>query len=299
MTDLADPAVPLRAWLNQARDSHAAQPSAVAAGLAARAAALPADADGAEAIQLAEHLLLGHLADVAGLQAFIDRLPAALHADDATAPALRRAAWALACLASQAGPDLPKLPDLPEAARWRALQNLVLALASQGRCEAAGALLLADEAAAAAQGASAAGKAYAASANNVAVHLCAGPRGDAGRDALMLTAARLSRRAWASAGTWLHAERADYRLALCHAVLGQGEAALQHARLCLAACEAAEDAVECFFALEALALAHRAAGQPDLAQAATLRMRTILPTIREDDGLRAWCTQVFEALLPL
>jgi hypothetical protein len=312
MTVQPDPATPLRTWLDQAQDSHAEQPVVVAAALAARAATLPADADGAEAIQLAEHLMLGHLADAVGLQAFIDRLPAALHADEATAPAVQRAAWALAHLVHLARPDLPDLPDqpdlpdlpdlpdqpdLPEAARWRALQNVVLALASQGRSEAAGALLLADEAEAAAAGASAAGKAYAASANNVAAHLCAGPRGDNARDALMLSAAQLSRRAWASAGTWLHAERAEYRLALCHVALGQGEAALVHARLCLAVCEAqSADAVEQFFALEALVLAHHAAGQLVPALAASARMHALLPAVSEDDGLRAWCRQAFDAL---
>ena len=43
----------------------------------------------------------------------------------------------------------------------------------------------------------------------VAQGLSAGPRGDAARDQLMLTAAHLSQRAWAHAGTWLHQQRAE------------------------------------------------------------------------------------------
>lgn len=161
--------------------------------------------------------------------------------------------------------------------------------------------LLADEAAAAACAASDAGRAYAASANNVAQDLAAGPRGDAARDQLMRVAAHLSQRAWAQAGTWLQQQRAEYRLALCHAVLGQGQAALIHARRCLAACQAgdgqqAADAVEHFFAFEALARAHHAASDAAGAAAAAERMAGLLPDIDLADGLRAWCEQALHDL---
>lgn len=297
------PSVPLSlsAWLAQAQDRHADAPQAVADGLRERAATLPADEDGAQALRLAEHVWLAHLGDPAGLAALIVALPAAAWSGGAAQPdaspavAQARIAWALAMLAGQAAPPLAL------AARWRALQNVVLALARQGRYAQAEAWLLADEAAAAACAASDAGRAYAASANNVAQDLGAGPRGDAARDRLMLVAAHLSQRAWASAGTWLYQERAEYRLALCHAVLGQGEAALVHARRCLAACEAGDgqhpaDAVEHFFAWEALARAHHAAGDAAGAAAAAKRMAALLPNIDEADGLRAWCEQALRDL---
>ena len=57
---------------------------------------------------------------------------------------------------------------------------------------------------------------------------------DAERDALMLQAAATARRAWASAGNWMHLERAEVRLALCHAAAGNSAAAVIHAGLCVA-----------------------------------------------------------------
>lgn len=287
----------MRVWLDQALERHAEAPEAVAAELAQHATSLPADAAGAELIALAEHVWLGHLADAAGLRAFVDQLPADLHNAEATAPVLQRLAWALACLADQPEPELLALPALPDAQRWRALQNVVLAMALQGRCEAANALLLRDEGKASSHGNAPAGRAFAASANNIASHLCAGPRGDAARDALMLTAAAMSRRAWGHAGGALQVERAEYRLALCHAVLDQGAAALRHAQQCLLICQAeGSDPVELFFAQEAIARAHLAGANADAAAGARLQTQALLPGISEADGLRAWCAAALETL---
>ena len=292
-TDPAGQPGTLRSWLDQAQSQHADQPLAITAALTARANCLPADADGAEAIRLAEHVWLAHAADTAGLQAFLDALPATLSDDASTAPSLQRADLALAWLAGQAA------KTQPDATRWRVLQNVVLAMAAQGRSAEALSLLQADEATARALGSSDAGKAFAATANNVASHLQDGPRGDAARDSLMLQAAAIARRAWSSAGGWMQVERADYRLALCHAAAGQGAEAVEHARRCLAGCVAAgdqADAVEHFFAHEALVRAHRAAGDAAAAGAAVQRMQVLLADIAEADGLRAWCADVLSAL---
>jgi hypothetical protein len=283
----------LRTWLDQAQAQHADQPAAVADELTARAARLPADAQGAEAIRLAEHVWLAHAADPAGLQAFVDALPAALCQDASTAPSVQRARLALAWLAGQ------PTPAHDDALRWRVMQNVVLAMAWQGRSAEALALLQAEEAAALAQGRSDAGKAFAATANNVATHLQDSAHADAARSRLMLQAAALSRRAWASAGGWMQVERADYRLALCHAAVGQGAEAVEHAGRCLAACVAAgdeADAMEHFFAHEALVRGHRAAGDAAAAAAAVQRMHALLPDITEADGLPAWCADVLSTL---
>ncbi len=292
-TDPTGQPATLRSWLDQAQSQHADQPAATAAALTARAPGLPSDADGAEAIRLAEHVWLAHAADTTGLRAFLDALPAALVDDASTAPSLQRARLALAWLAGK------PVPAQPDATRWRVLQNVVLAMAAQGRSADALGLLQADEDAALAQGPSDAGKAFAATANNVASHLQDGPRGDAARDTLMLQAAAIARRAWASAGGWLQVERADYRLALCHAAAGQGNEAVDHARRCLAGCVAAgeqADAVEHFFAHEALVRAHRAAGDAAAANAAVQQMQALLDDIAQAEGLRAWCADVLAAL---
>jgi hypothetical protein len=278
----------LRAWLDQAWGDHTDHPRAVADAVAARAAALPDDDEGAEALRLGEHVLLGHLADAAGLRALLARTP--------DRPKLRplqeRGRWALAVLE---GRDEPPLDDV---LRWGALQNAVQALLLLGRVGEASQRLLADEAAAAAGADLAARRAYAATANNVALALREGPRGDPDRDALMIEAAELSRRAWARDGNWINAERARYQLARCHAALGQGAAALGHARECLRICEAeGADAVERFYAHEALAYAHRAADDDAAAQAQAEHMRALLGQI-EDAGLREWCSKDLQTLAP-
>lgn len=297
------PASALRVFLDDALARHGDAPAAVATALLTRGPTLPADAEGAEAIRLAEHVFLGHRADPDGLAAFLVSLPSALATDASTAPSLQRARWAVALV--QARPTAALPPALPDAPRWRALQNVVLALAGLGRCSEAAALLAADEAAAMAHGGDEAGVAYASTANNVAGHLQSGNLGgdaqpDAPRhaesDALMLQAAAIARRAWDSAGHWMHVERAEYRLALCYAVAGNGAAAVHHAALCLAGCQAAgdaADAVEHYFAHEALVRAHRAAGDAPAAVAALQRMPVLLAQISEADGLRDWCTQTW------
>ncbi len=298
-----NPADAARAALSDLLDhteaSHADDPAAAMATLLSRAPGLAADAEAARALRLAEHVALAHLGDAALLAALLDVLPPALQQADATAATLLRLRWALAVVG---GGPLPSLP--PDAQRWRALQNVVLALAAQGRWAQATGLLAADEAAARAHGTAEAGVAYAVSANNVAMELQTGgpPAGamrDAARDALMLEAAAIARRAWGHAGNWRHAERAEYRLALCHAAAGHGALAVQHAQRCLSACVAAgdaADAVEHFFAHEALARAHGTAGDAAAACAARQQMASLLPQIDTADGLRTWCAEALAAL---
>lgn len=275
----------LRAWLDDAWNLHDREPQSVIAGLADRAATLPDDDDGAEALFLAEHVALAHLADGEALERLLPRLPA--HA--ALAPGLQRARWTLDQLAGRA------TADLPDAARWRALGNLVLALALGGRVADARAALFAPEAEALAHAEEGARRAFASSANNVAGGLRSAPR-EAGRDALMIDAAMLARRAWERAGTWMHVERADYQAAMCLAVAGQGQAALRHAEACRVRCEAeGADAYERFFAHECLLHAHRAAGDSAAAQQQRERMVALLAAV-DDAANRAYCEQTLATL---
>ncbi|HSW04234.1 hypothetical protein [Aquabacterium sp.] len=292
-----DPTMSLRDWLDRAQDEHLKAPRAVAEALLARAATLPDDEHGAEAVRLAEHVMLGHLADADSLQRLLDQLPVA----PALAAARQRAAWALATLAGDEAPA-----ELPIAAQWRGLQNVVLALAGRGRWSDAADALRRPEAQALVHAELDARKAYAATANNVASELraCLPQHGEqaaahaAPHVALMLDAAARARRAWAAAGSWLHIERAEYQLALCHAAAGQGRTALVHAQSCLSICEAeAADAVERFFAHEALVLAQRAAGEVQAAADHRMQMRALLAEITDPDML-AWCGQTLEGLRP-
>ena len=289
----------LRRFLDQAHDAHPHAPRAIADQLLARATALPADETGAEAVRLAEHVMLGHLADADALQRFLHALPRPSTAADPAPPAAwfearARVQWALDTLADEGdaaaraeGCGAPALPDAP---RWRALQDVVLALAGIGRVTEASARLSREAEAAIAHADPEARRAHAVCTNTVALEWREGPRGDPARDALMLEAAALARRAWTAAGTWLQVERADHQLARCHAAIGRGTEALAFANACLEACMAnGAEADERFFAHEALWHAHRAAGDARAAAVERQRMQALLEEIG-DAEMRAWCS---------
>jgi hypothetical protein len=282
-----DPSLPLAAFVERGWDVHADEPRAVAEALLARAATLPADADGAAALRLAEHVLLGHLADVDAYERLVGALAPALVQGEATAPMVARMAWSLATLRGRAAEALPDAP------RWRALHGLWSVAVARGEADRAGAELRAELPRALAHADAAARQALAATCNNLAGDLLDGPRGDTARERLMLVAAGASRELWASAGTWVNVERADWMLSRCHAAAGDGAAALAHARTCLATIEAhagqAEaDAFERLFAHEALAWAHRAAGDGEQAHAETQAAAALLPQVA-DAASRRYC----------
>ena len=273
---------------------HVEQPQQVADGLRARAATLSAYADGAAAIGLAEHVWLSHLQDLPGLEDFLQALPAAMQQAENSGAMLRRARWVLATLA-----DAPA-PTIPDAARWCALQNLWSVQTQRGQAAKVQATLDTERPRALAHADAGARKALAIATHNLALELREGPRGDADRDALMLALADASRALWASAGTWVNVERGDYELARCHAVLGQGEAALRHARACLALVEQQAgdpqaDAFETFFAHEALAWAQRAAGDTQGLADERAHMQGLMAQVA-DTSLKPWCEQALAAL---
>jgi hypothetical protein len=273
--------LPLEAWLDQAWNDHADAPQRVSGELQARAATLPADAHGLEALRLAEHVMLSHLVDPPALEALLGALPP----HPAFEPFVQRAQWALALLAGQAP------PPAPAAARWRALHGLVTVWLARGEPGRAQAHFRADCEEAATADDLEAVKVMASSCHNLAQDLQFSPRGTPVHDALMLEAARASRAAWERAGTWLHIERSDYRLACCHAELGLGEQALVHAQACLARCEAhGAEPSERFFAHEAVALAHRAAGDAPSVQAEKARMQALLAQV-EEPGMHRFCEE--------
>jgi hypothetical protein len=286
MTDTT-PSTPLRDWLDQAWNDHPGAARRVADELAERAGTLPDDAVGADAVRLAEHVMLAHLADPQALRRFLAALPLG----DALTASVQRARWALAQVDGLAAQGAPEVPEIPASDRWRALHSVVMLMVARGDIAGARSRLLAEEAAAAAHPDAAAQRGYAATANNTALDLRTGPRGDAARDALMIEAAMLSRRAWlAAGGNWMQAERADYQIAMCHAVLGQGAPAVTHAQACLAACEAhGAEPSERFFAHECCVHAHRADGDAVRAAQHRENMVALLEEI-SDAGMKQWCS---------
>ncbi len=90
----------------------------------------------------------------------------------------------------------------------------------------------------------------------------------ADEDDEMLGAAHASRYHWSKASTEAkHQARGEWQLARVYAVLGRGEPAVHHAERCLAWCGRGEvEDWDVAFAHEALARAHRVAGNEDEAE---------------------------------
>lgn len=282
MTDSTD----LSAWVQAAWGRHPQAPAEIAAALVARAPTLPDAPDGAEALRLAMHVILGHLHD----EALAERLLAALPAGEAFTVGRQQAAWTIAMMRGEPAP-----PDMPTAARWRGLHELALAWATRGRAAEAHERLRAQAAEAAASTDTAARRAHAAATNNIASGLRERPVRDAASTALMVAAAQAAREAWGWAGSWQEVERAEYQWSRCLATAGDAAGARAHAQACLAICEAeSADAFERFFAHEALAWAARSAS--DAAEEAAQRARMVALRSEAAASLHPWCDEALAEL---
>lgn len=191
------------------------------------------------------------------------------------------------------------VPALPPASnRIRVLATAAAALAGRRRTAEAAALL--DEALAlAAYGPERndpAARALAVTGNNLACELELRPARTPEEAALMVRAAETGLRFWSLTGTWLETERAHYRLSCSLRLAGDAKASLEHAERCRALVERnGGDAGEAFYAHEALALAHRAAGNDVAARRERDAAAACLPRI-EDAGFRAMAEDALRGL---
>ncbi len=269
--------------IDQAWNEHAGDPSGVASRLGACAEwAMRAPGRSAEIIALAEHVLVGHLADSRRMGESLEAL--AGHAADGDArAALDRARLAMALLDDERAEG----PGLTVVQVVRAHGSAAYGKAETGRVDAARSLLRRAGEKAQADGTQESSRAMAAIHNNLAAQLLEGAA-DAARDTLMMESAREARRRWGEAGTWLQAERAEYLLAHCAAKIGDSTSALSHAGHCLMLCEAnGADPLEFAFAHEARAVAARAAGDPPGFRDAVAKMGDCVDRI-DDAGNREW-----------
>lgn len=126
--------------------------------------------------------------------------------------------------------------------------------------------------------------------NNIASALL--DRGDVAEfPALLWRAARLSRNAWARAGTWVHHERSECLLAMVGNATGEFEAAREHAltAAALIAANGTENVDLAFIELERAAACHALDRNNEAKQAhASAR---VLADRFEDAGLKAWFEQ--------
>lgn len=283
-------------FLSQAWDEHAAQPEALAARVATQGLALLRQPEQAMSLaHLAQHVHgthLGRWAQGVALQQQLLALPFASE-DSATTAALKRFAAALQ-LAGALGDARVGL-GASERIRVTALAAAALAEHDTARARA-----LLDEAVAAAQAAALpdadpALRALAAASNNLAAALEEKTGRSAAERELMIVAAQTARHYWGRAGTWLEAERAEYRLAMSWLQAGDAAQARQHARHCLEIVQAnAGAALEQFFAWEALGCAERAAGDSDGHARALAQARAASAGL--DEGDRAWCQASLDRL---
>lgn len=105
---------------------------------------------------------------------------------------------------------------------------------------------------------------------------------------LMLMAAEAGRKFWEIAGNWMHAERAEYRLAKCHLKASQPLQALKHSKNCLHICEKNQaQALEFFFGYEVMALSEKNLNNLEGYKKALEQMQNYFKQLSEDD--QSWC----------
>lgn len=204
----------------------------------------------------------------------------------------RKAAHASA-LAARSGSNQPFAGDLA-----RILAVAASALAGQGATREA-AEAFEEAMALASYGPTAAdpvARALAVTANNLASAYEERKDRTPAEDTLMVRAAEAARDWWGLAGTWVEADRAEYRLASSLRHAGRAAEAIDHARRCQRIAEAnLADPYEVCFAHEQLALAHQALGDALSARRERDAMAKLVAKIT-DEGSRAFATECLTTL---
>ena len=275
------------AFIETAWADHGERPREVADRLAASLGVVEAPDHVAPFARLVSHVFGEHLGEwergIAMLQSLRDAIPCA---GDAAALAV---AQRIATLRYASG-ETSGLLELPVETRICGLADVASMLSARGAFGAAiaayaEATRLADSGL---PSGSPAHRALAVGGNNLAAAL----EGRADRSAAetdgMIAAAEGGLKYWKIAGTWLEAERAEYRLGRSLLQAGRASRALACAERCVALCEAnAAPALERFFGYALLAVTRRAAGDAD--GFAIARGRALDCCEQLQAGERQWC----------
>lgn len=283
-------------FIAAAWNDHADHAEDVGARLAGSLALIATPAQVAPYARIVTHVFGEHLAQWqrgVDLLAAIGALPVA--AGEAERALLARSSAAL----RYAGGEHDALAPLGREDRIAALATVASAFAALARF---GDALDAYEAAVheAADGlpaGSPAIRALAIGGNNLASALEGKAARDARETAGMLAAAQHGLVYWRQAGTWLEEERAQYRLARSRLAAGQAAAAAEAAQACVDVC-VAHDAppFERFFGHAVLAVALRAAGQPEAT--ARAKAQALAEYEKVPEGDRPWCATELAELGP-
>lgn len=140
-----------------------------------------------------------------------------------------------------------------------------------------------------------ANRALAVTGNNLACALEEKTNRTTGETELMILAAQAARKFWQLAGTWLHVERAEYRLSRTYLQAGDPMSSLRHAQTCLEICQANEaPALERFFGYQALGLAESASGNQIGFGTAVQQASALFEALTDDE--KSWCRVALEKL---
>ena len=283
-------------FLNQAWQDHENDGEGVARRLPECVPLLSSEDDIPKLANLAGHVFGEHLGHWEAGIAFVSGLRQ--HPLYATAGESEKAlSRTIASLRLASGATVDEVRNYPVSEQVRVLAVASSALAGQGQTERAKTLFL-DAVAGADRGLAAgdpANRALAVTGNNLACTLEEKSSRTPADVDLMLLAARTARKYWEIAGTWLETERAEYRLAMTCIKAGDPDQAAEHARLCLDIIRANDgEALESFFACEALALAEDARGHAASAAAAVAGARESYEKLSGDD--QAWCKDTLDRL---
>lgn len=290
-------------FIATAWNDHADDAAAVAARLAEKQARPSTSADIVPFARLVTHVYGEHLARwQAGIEllASLRTLPAWDDGADC-APAVARGIavlhYASACTGAVEGRPDSALEMLPADEQAIVLASAASALAGQHHYRRAitayrqaiaiGEQGLPDSAPAV--------RALAIAGDNLAAALEEKADRDAFETEGMFAAAHGGLQYWKRAGGWLEEERAEYRLARSGLAAQDGAMATDHARRCIAVCEANDaPAFERFFGHAVLALARRATG--DDAGYVASRQHALALHVEVPADERRWCAREFGEL---
>lgn len=131
--------------------------------------------------------------------------------------------------------------------------------------------------------------------NNLAATLEEKPQLSKPEEDLMIYVAKLGRKYWEVAGTWLEVERAEYRLANSFLKAANLPKALEHAQFCLEGIETNKAPVlEYFFGYEALAKIEKVKNNAVGFEKALKNVEKYFTELSEDD--QKWCSNYLDAL---
>jgi len=285
----------LQDFINQAWNDHGTDAAGVALRLPLGLEAVGDEAGLTALARLAFHvygLHLGRWADALKFNAALARGPG-YRADGDSGVLLRRQRTALALAAAEG--DARDTLDTAGRVAATAMAAELLGLHDAARSQSLLDDAVAAERAAALPDDNPAVRALAVAGNNVSGALEDLPARSAGQALLMVNAALVGRDAWARAGTWLEAERAEYRVASSYLTAGDATRAAAHARACLALVDAQPEPqpFERFYGCELLARALRAAGDTAGQAQALVQARQALAALPADD--QAACQATLDA----